>query len=140
MSEDYFADMRGQLNNSYGSLGGEGADEMDQVVVKPLDRAGVHYAARCHFCGQKNQIDLTWPEIAYVAQGQQPEQWVYDAARGAMRPNIGCCKCHVVMMFLVTPDECMRHLHAGEAAGYLQPGYVNALRQRLQQASAGYRR
>jgi hypothetical protein len=127
-------------SDNFGSLGGDGADEIHRVQTKPLGREGAKYQLRCQHCGQPVHVEVSWAEMAYVALGQQPPGWIYEQTRGAMRPNIGCGLCHVVIMLLFTPDECGRNLAAGEAAGYIAPGYVRQAQQRLGQAGAGYRR
>lgn len=139
MSDDHFADVRGHLSG-YGVLGGDGADEVDSVKTLPLSKEGPRYQVRCQHCGQPNIITVSWDELVYVSANQQPQGWVYEPTRGAVRPNVGCGMCHVVLMVLFTPDECAKNLHAGEAAGYIQPGAAHAARQKILGAAQQYRR
>lgn len=137
--QDHFSDVRGALGG-YGVLGGDAADEVGKVTALPLTREGPQYKCYCQHCGQPNILTVNWQECAYVAQGVPPSNWVYDAQRGAIRPNVGCRMCNVLMLVLFTPDECARQLHAGEAAGYLPGGAGAQMRQSIAQAAAQYRR
>ncbi len=128
---DHFEDIRNNLGTGFGCLSGEGAEEIQTVHTQPLSPQGVTYQVRCQHCGQPNKVHISWDEMIYVAFRLQPPGWVYEASRGALRPNIGCASCNVVILLLLTPDDGAKSVHAGEAAGYIPAGYVAQARQRL---------
>lgn len=136
---DYFSDIRGEGLGGYGILGGEGVEEFGSVQTQPLSPEGVSYRIRCHNCGQPTMVVVNWHEMLYVRFGQLPPGWVYEPSKGAVRPNVGCRLCNVVVMLLFTPDDGMKTLHAGEAAGFVQPGLVQNFRAQMAQAQARQR-
>ncbi len=134
---DHFSDVRGQ--GGYGILGGEGVEEFGSVQTQPLTKEGVAYRVRCHNCGQPNMLEVSWQEMLYVRFGALPPGWVYEPSRGAMRPNVGCRLCQVVIMMLLTPDDGIKSVHAGEAAGHIPQGAVQNFRNQLAQAQQARR-
>lgn len=136
---DHFEDVRGNLPTGFGCLSGEGAEDIHAVRTQPLSRSGVTYQVRCQHCGQPNQVQISWDEMIYVAFRLPPPSWVYEPTRGALRPNVGCQLCNVVILLLLTPDDGAKSVHAGEAAGYIPQGYVAQARARLAGQAQNFR-
>jgi hypothetical protein len=131
MSQDHFADMRGFLNSQgFGALGGDGA-EAHHGFKSSVTPEGVQFQVACDNCGIPNGITPTWSELVYGMCGMEAPGWKFSQRYGGFHPNAGCRSCNALIMLIFTPQECARHLKAGEAARYVTAQQVGQLAQRL---------
>ena len=136
MSHDDFSDIRGVIAG-FGSLGGMGADAHHSAQQsRAADGSGIEYKMHCDNCGAPANVTVTWDEFIYGVARQVPPGWKYSSEHGALYPNVGCPVCRALLMLTLYPDECARHLKAGEQEGRVSAAYIqnalNALRARAQ--------
>lgn len=138
MSDD-FSDIRGVLAG-FGCLGGMGADAHHTAQQRRAeDGTGMTFTVPCDNCGQPNEITVNWDELIYGAARQVPPGWKYEPRFGAIHPNVGCRSCRGLLLITLFPDECARHLKAGEAEGKVTGAYIQNAVNTLKARSQGFR-
>lgn len=148
LDDPNFADVRSASEiTGYGSLGGEAVAAHHRVVAKMApDGSGMTFQCFCQDCGLPIQLTVSWDELIYGAVNQVPvdphtkRPWVYQPQHGGFTPDIGCRRCKRALMVLLYPDECVRHIRSGQAAGKIQPGYAERMMQMLRSRGGGYQR
>ena len=129
-----------------GALGGAGYDDHGSTRSTYQPHC-TRFEISCDTCGQRQYIEVSWDELIFVSQGQQPPgtptspPWAYSARHGALHPNMPCCQCQRRdTLLMLTPDEAQRHLRAGQQAGHVPAQYVQNAIQQLRQRAAQYGR
>lgn len=135
---DDFSDVRHQLSG-FGMLGGAGAEEHYSARTK-MQPDGMAFHVYCDRCGATNDLIISWDEFIYGMNRAMPPGWTHDRRHGGLVPNAGCYNCRDHLMVQLTPDECQRHLKAGEQANHVTRGRIQQLSQQIQQQMAGYRK
>jgi len=147
-NEDYFADVRnsGDLAG-FGVFDGEGIKDHNSAPVKRSpNNDGMIYTIKCGNCGAPHNITVSWLEFIYGGHGHIPidpetkRPWKHEQQFGGFHPNMGCKQCSNALLFIITPDECARHLKAAQAAGAITPQQIAAVASQLRQQAAAYRR
>ena len=124
----------------YGSLGGEGVDHLNSVRSS-VAAEGVQNKMRCGRCGKGLLVTIPWSELIWMSMRQRPinGSWRYEGFSGTFMPNV-TCTCGEPVALGITPDECGRHLRAGEAAGKITAEQVGTYAQQIRQQIAGPQR
>ncbi len=115
--------------HGYGSLGGVGAEGFEEIKTSVAkDGSGVEFIVPCNGCARETAVTVEWGELILMAHKRQPPQWTVEAAVGAFMPLVAC-RCGARVPLGITPDECVRHVKAGEANGKISPQQVQAFMQ-----------
>lgn len=117
----------------YGSLGGEGVEHLNSVKSS-VAAEGVQNKMRCGRCGKGLLVTIPWSELIWMGKRMPPVNgsWRYEGFSGTFMPNI-TCTCGEPVALGITPDECVRHLRAGEHAGKITGAQVAQYSQQIDQ-------
>lgn len=145
---DAFDDIRTSRElNGYGSLSGDGIDSHEQVSSSlAKDGNGIDYIVECGECGSPNQVNVSWKEFLLGANNRVPFdertgiQWRYEQQYGGFQPNVGCARCRMAIMLILTPEECRRMILQAEQMNALPRGWLQQGSQALQSQLTGYTR
>jgi hypothetical protein len=139
MNDDHFEDVRGTGElGGYGVLGGEAIQTHTKSTAK-MTKEGVDYSLFCDQCGTKNRLSVSWAEFLYARNRHVPydssrgKPWQYDGQHGGFHPNVGCGRCRMVLLLILTPAESQKWLAKAEEANYLPRGWTQAQSQTLLQ-------
>lgn len=134
-----FADAADDIRG-FGALGGAGAEGHYTVKTNMNpDGSGMVFRLQCDNCGQPNEVLVDWGEFVFGMNGACPPNWRAHEM-GGFHPNAGCRTCQYILLFLVTPDECARHIKSGIMAGRVSQQDVQQLSQQIAQQRAAHRR
>lgn len=132
---DDFDDLPDQ---NYGALGGLGTEAFDKVTQK-FGPEGLHTICYCEFCGTKNDIVSSWPEVVTGSMGYMSPNWFVED--GLLYPHVGCanagCRRQIGIRF--APAELGRYAQGAVQQGYLHPQEFQRIQAGVAQA-AGARR
>ncbi len=134
-------------DTGYGALGGLGTQSFEKVTSK-IAQDGVHTGCNCDWCGTKNEIISSWPEIIMGSMGYPAPNWYVD--QGLLYPRVGCANpgCRREIGVRYAPQELGRYVSSGLEAGVVYipgsagpatPAQVQGFKQQIAQA-AGARR
>jgi hypothetical protein len=126
-----FADMDSFLRRQgAGALGGDGVEAFLTPEVRPTP-SGISIGTKCESGDCSIQVDVTWPELVFIANQVAPPQWYYF--QGHLRPHVGCPRCGKEVQVGLTPEECQKYVKSGIQAGRVSPQQVQQVAQAAQQ-------
>ncbi len=123
--------------NGYGSLGGLGAESHHQIKSR-VTGTGIAFVIPCDGCPRELGLEAPWMELCFMSKGAMPpagpngQPWVYNQHGGCFMPNNACPVCRTQIRLGVTPDECVRHLKSGVAAGKISAAQVQGVLAKIQ--------
>jgi len=136
-------------DQNFGALGGLGTEAFEKIT-NSVAPDGLHTRCYCEFCGTKNEIISSWPEVIVGSLSLVPPDWYVDRGNGALYPRVGCANngCRREIGIRYAPQELARYVASGLGSNvvYLAPNQppatpqqVEGFKQQMLQAAGGRR-
>lgn len=119
-------------DSGFGALAGEGVENHYKVTNR-ISETGpdVIFSLPCDGCSRTLEIGVPWDELAVMANGLQPNGWIYERAAGGFMPNMTCTCRRARVRLGINPDEAGRYLKSLVAAGKVSMAEVQRLNQQI---------